>query len=85
MDKERGSEFATSAGRSTVRVPSATPPMIAFAFPWHRRERLVRRPFDRDVRAGETSMRAVRLARANGRTEAQCRLDSLVLDLSPAW
>jgi hypothetical protein len=42
------------------------------------------RPFDRDVRAGVTSMRAVRLARANGRTEAKCRLDGLVLDLSRA-
>jgi hypothetical protein len=30
-------------------------------------------------------MRAVRLARGNGRTEARCRLDGQVLDLSPAW
>jgi hypothetical protein len=33
MDKERGSQLATSAGRSPVRFPSAMPRMIAFAFP----------------------------------------------------
>jgi hypothetical protein len=56
--------------------------VIAFAsVPTFGRRSLRRRAIAIFLR-GETSMIAVRLARANG-TEAKCRLDGRVLDLWP--